>query len=112
MAFGPGVALTIVGLALAIGIHTAVAVVGIRFLRVRLATRWGPIVYALFLVPLIFVPTTVIIAGVIGTGGVTLDPGTLVAVLFVLPLGLGFAIDYFWLPSPAAIEPPAESGGA
>lgn len=110
MALGPGALITTVGLLLAIGIHTAMAVVGIRFLRVRLATRWGPIIYALFLLPLIFVPTTVIMAGVIGTANVTLEPGTLVAILFVLPLGLGFAIDYFWLPSPAVIDSPAESG--
>lgn len=112
MALGPGALVTGVGLVVAIGIHTTIAVVGIRFLRVRLATRWGPIIYALFLLPLIFVPTTVLIAGVIGTADVTLEPGTLVAILFVLPLGLGFAIDYFWLPSPEAIESPAESSDA
>lgn len=108
MAIGAGTVFTGVGLFIAIVVHTVFAVVGIRFLRVRLGTRWGPIVYALFLLPLVFVPTTVVFGAVLGTGDVTLDPQTLISLLFVLPLGLGFAIDFFWLPAPEVVEVPAE----
>lgn len=108
MAIGAGAVFTAVGLLIAVVVHTVIAVVGIRFLRVRLGTRWGPIVYALFLLPLVFVPTTVVFGAVLGTGDVTVDPQTLISLLFVVPLGLGFAIDFFWLPAPEAVEVPAE----
>jgi hypothetical protein len=108
MAIGAGAVFTAVGLLIAVAVHTAIAIVGIRFLRVRLATRWGPIIYALFLLPLVFVPTTVVFGAVLGTGDVTLDTQTLVSLLFVVPIGLGFAVDFFWLPAPEVVEVPAE----
>lgn len=110
MAVGLGALLTAVGLLVAIGIHVVIAVVGIRFLRVRLATRWGPFVYALFLLPLVYVPTTLIFGAVLGVGGATLDTQTLTSLLFVLPIGLGFAVDFFWLPAPERIAESGEEG--
>lgn len=110
MALGPGT-VTAVGLLVGAALNTVIAVIAIRFLRVRLATRWAPVIYALFLLPLVFVPTTIGIAGVVGASGVTVEAGTLVGVLFVVPIGLGFALDFFWLPPPEAVEVPAETEG-
>lgn len=110
MALGLGALFTAVGLLIATVVHVIIAVVGIRFLRVRLATRWGPFVYALFLLPLVYVPTTLIFGAILGAGGVTLDTQTLISLLFVLPIGLGFALDFFWLPAPERIADSVEGG--
>ncbi|MFB6103533.1 MAG: hypothetical protein ABEJ57_00415 [Halobacteriaceae archaeon] len=107
MAGGAATVVTVGGFLLAVAVHTAIAVVGVRFLRVRLGTAWAPFVYAVVFIPIVYVPTTILFGGVLGAGGATVDPGTLFAVLFVLPLALGLSIDLFWLPAPEAVEVPA-----
>lgn len=110
MALSPDAAVVAIGLLLGLAGNTLIAVVGVRFLRVRLATRWAPIIYALVFLPVVFVPTTIIISGVIGTADVVVTPATLIGLLFLFPIGLGFAVDYFWLPPPEAIDVPDDTG--
>lgn len=92
-----------------IAVHTGIAVVGLRFFRVRLGTTWAPFLYAVILIPIIYVPTTILFSGVLSAGGATVDAGTLFGVLFLLPLAVGVSIDVFWLPAPDDVEVPAES---
>lgn len=109
MVAGVDLALTVAGFLLVIAVHTVIAVIGIRFLRVRLGTTWAPFVYAVIFIPVVYVPTTVLLGGLLGAGGATIEPGTLFVIAFLLPLALGIAIDVFWLPAPDAIDVPEQA---
>lgn len=108
MAAGPDVVYTVAGFAVVIAIHTVIAVVGVRFLRVRLGTTWAPFVYAVVFLPVVYVPTTVLFSGFLAAGGARISSGTLFTVVFFLPLAMGIAIDIFWLPHPAEVDVPAQ----
>ncbi|MFB6111592.1 MAG: hypothetical protein ABEJ35_03555 [Halobacteriaceae archaeon] len=112
MALGPETMFTLAGLCIAIALHAGLTVIGVRFLRIRLATRWAPVLYALFFLPLVLLPTTILFGGLLATGALVLDPGALIALLFVLPIGLGLAIDFFWLPPPEVVDTPREAEGS
>jgi len=107
MGVGANAVLTAGGFLLVVAVHIVIAVVAVRFLRVRLGTTWAPFVYAVVFIPLVYVPTTILLGGVLGAGGATVDPGTLFALVFLLPLAVGLSIDLFWLPAPAEVEVPA-----
>lgn len=109
MALGVDAALVVGGFLVGAVLNTGLAVIGVRFLRVRLATRWAPVIYALIFLPILFIPPSLAVAAIIGTADVVVDPQTLVGVFFVFPLGVGFAIDFFWLPPPTAIEVPEDT---
>ena len=96
----------LVGLAVLVGVHTLVAAVATRLLRVRLSSAWGPLVYVTTLVPLLLVLSTMLLSGVFGLGP---DLGGVRAVLFVLvalPTVLGATIDYVWMPAPDDVALP------
>ena len=96
----------LVGLVVLVGLNTAVAALGTRILRVRLDTDWGVAIYVAVLVPLVQVLVTLILSGPLGLGP---NLGNTVAVLGVavaLPLALGVAFDYFWMPTPEEVELP------
>lgn len=98
---------TIVGFLLLIVVHTFVAAVGIRFFRLRLATRLGAALYSLVFVPVVFLVSTLLLSGFIGFGGDGVaDKGTALILTWVLPLMLGYSIDLFWMPSPDEVEVP------
>jgi hypothetical protein len=95
------------GLAL---VHVAIAALATRLFRVRLHTEWAPVVYTLLVVPIVYVATSLVVLGVLGVGGtgsgVMLDRGTLLVLLFGLPLALGLAVDFFWMPAPEEVDLP------
>lgn len=101
----------LVGLVLLVAVHTAVAAVTTRLLRVRLTTRWAPVVFALVIVPVLLVASTLFVAGGLGLGPDLGSPQVVWFVLIVVPLGLGLAIDYLWMPPPDEVELPAPEGG-
>lgn len=109
MVAGVDLALTVAGFLVVITVHTVIAVLAIRFLRVRLGSSWAPFIYAIVFIPVVYVPTTVVLGGLLGAGGATVDPGTLFVIAFLLPLAVGVAIDLFWLPAPEAVEVPENS---
>jgi len=95
-----------VGLLVLIGVNTLVAAVLTRVFRVRLNTRWGGALYLypLLLTPLALVVLTLVLGQALGPnlGSTT----TVVGVAILLPLTLGVAFDYFWMPSPDEVEVP------
>ena len=96
----------LVGLVVVVGVNTAVAALGARILRVQLNTSWGVAVYVAVLVPIAQLLVVLILSGPLGLGP---DLGSNVAVLGVaiaLPLALGVAFDYFWMPAPEEVELP------
>ena len=93
-----------VGLLVLIGVNTLVAAVLTRVFRVRLNTRWGGALYTLLLTPLALVILTLVLGQALGPnlGSTT----TVIGVAILLPLTLGVAFDYFWMPSPDEVEVP------
>jgi hypothetical protein len=96
----------IVGLLVVVGVNAAVAALVTRFLRVRLATRWGAAIYVLVLVPAVQVLATLALTGPLGLGPDLGSSLTVLAVAVALPFALGVAFDYFWMPTPAEVELP------
>lgn len=98
--------LDLVELVVLLGVHTGIAAVLTRVFRVRLSSEWGPLVYAVVLIPVVLVASTMVLSGPLGLGP---NLGSLRAVLFLLvivPLVLGVTIDYVWMPAPEDVEVP------
>lgn len=93
--------LTAIGLLIVVVIHTAIATIMIRFFRVRLKTRWGVVVFAVMLIPVVLV-LSLLVLGQLPIFR-ALDRNTVLTVTIVLPIVLGLVIDLFWLPSPAEV---------
>lgn len=102
-------AVDLAGLLAIILLNGVAAALLTRFFRVRLATRWGPLVYSLTLVPLVLVVLTMVLGTVLGPD--LGSPAAVVGLTVLLPLGVGIAFDYFWMPAPAEVELPAEYRG-
>ena len=96
----------VVGLLLIVGVNTAIAALLTRFFRVRLDTRWGPVVFTLFITPVVLLVPTLLLGSV-----VPFDLGSsaaVIAVALLLPLTFGIAFDYLWMPSPDEVELPTD----
>jgi hypothetical protein len=95
-------------LAALVAFHTLVAGVTTRFFRLRLATAWGWVVYTIVLTPMLLFVSTLFFTGVLGVGaGVDLgSPTVVVSALVLLPIVLGVAIDYLYVPPPEEYELP------
>lgn len=99
-------AIDVVGLLVILAVHTVVAALMTRFFRVRLSTRWGSVLYALTLIPLALLVLTLVFGGLLGLGPDLGNPAAVVGLVVVLPIALGMAFDYFWMPAPEEIELP------
>lgn len=98
----------IIQLFIIIVINTAAAALLTRFFRVRLNTDWGPVIYSVFLTPIVLVIFTQILGGL----GFGFDLGSarlVVGITIVLPLALGITYDYFWMPAPEEVELPEKN---
>ncbi len=104
-------AAALAGLVVLVGLHTAVAAVATRLLRVRLATRWAPPLFALIIVPVLLLLSTLVVSGVFSVGPDLGDARVALFVLVAVPLGLGLAVDYLWMPAPEDVELPAPREG-
>ncbi|EMA66831.1 hypothetical protein C461_09981 [Halorubrum aidingense JCM 13560] len=91
-----------------VAFHTLVAGVATRFFRLRLSTSWGAVVYTIVLIPMLLLVSTLLFTGVLNVGsGVNLGSPTIVLGLLVaLPVVLGAAIDYLYIPPPDEYELP------
>lgn len=96
----------LVGVALLLLVQTAIAALLVRFLRVRLDTRWGVIVFVLFLIPLALTISTLVLSGVLGLGADLGSRETAVFVSILVPFALGVTIDVLWMPAPAEVDLP------
>jgi hypothetical protein len=99
---------SVVGLLVIIGVNTAVAALMTRFFRVRLDTRWGPVVFALAIEPVVLTVLVLLLSGVLGLGGNLGSAALVFGVTVILPMALGVAFDYFWMPAPDDVDLPAE----
>lgn len=88
--------------------NTAVAALLTRFFRVQLVTDWGSAIYTVFIVPVVQLAVIYIGSGVLRLGPDLGSPTVALGVLLVLPLALGVAIDFFWMPAPGELDLPDE----
>jgi len=95
-----------VGLAVLLLGNTAIAALLTRFLRVRMHTRWGGLVYALLLVPVVEFVVMMVFSGIFKIGPNLGSAGAVVALTVGLPLAVGLTFDYFWMPDPEEVELP------
>jgi hypothetical protein len=101
---GMATAIDLVGLLVVLGVNSAAAAVLTRFFRVRLDTRWGSVVYALTLVPLVLLVLTLVLGSVLGPD--LGSPAAVVGVTVLVPLAVGISFDYFWMPAPEEVDLP------
>ncbi len=97
-----------VSLVALVAFHTLLAGVTTRFFRLRLSTSWGSVVYTVVLTPMLLLVSTLLFTGVFNVGiGLNLgSPAIVMGLLVALPLVLGAAIDYLYVPSPDDYELP------
>ena len=94
------------GLLVLVGLNTGLAAVLTRIFRVRLETRWGGALYTMLLTPVVLLLVTLLVGGVYPLLPDLGSSATVVGVTVLLPLTLGVAIDYFWMPHPDEVEVP------
>lgn len=97
----------VLGLLVILAVNATVAALMTRFFRVRLSTRWGPLVFIAFLVPLVLLVLTLVLGGA-GLGPNLGTPALVVGATILLPTAIGTSFDYFWMPNPDEVELPAE----
>lgn len=86
-------------------VNATAAALMTRFFRVRLNTKWGPVVFALALIPLVLVLLTQAMSGA-GFGFDLGSPFVVVVLLILVPFALGLTFDYFWMPAPEDVTLP------
>ncbi|WP_224448843.1 hypothetical protein [Haloprofundus salilacus] len=77
--------------------HTFVAAVMTRFLRLRLNTQWGMVLYAVVLIPFALLALTLVTGQLVP---IELGQMGVLGLLVGMPLALGFTIDVLYMPSP------------
>ena len=93
-----------VGLVAIIGGNTAIAAVLTRVFRVYMKTHWGSVLYTLLITPVALLVVTLVAGTVLGPN--LGDPNAVVGLTILLPMTLGVAFDYFWMPAPDEVELP------
>ncbi|SEH61606.1 hypothetical protein SAMN05192561_11323 [Halopenitus malekzadehii] len=89
-----------------LGLHTLIAAVMTRFLRIRLDTTWGTAIYVAFLVPVALWISTLVVSGPFGIGIDLGTPAAVFTVMILLPTALGVAIDVLYVVPPDEYELP------
>lgn len=93
-----------VGLVVLVGVNAFAAAILTRLFRVRLNTQWGAALYTILVTPVVLLVSTLLLGQLLGPN--LGDPTTVVGVTVFLPMAIGIAFDYFWMPSPEEIELP------
>ncbi|MFB6308357.1 MAG: hypothetical protein ABEH35_03425 [Haloarculaceae archaeon] len=96
----------VIGLLVIVLANSAVAALMTRFFRVRLSTRVGSVLYAVFFSPIAMVVVTLLLSGVFGLGPNLGSQTAVIGATIVVPLALGITFDYFWMPAPEEVELP------
>jgi hypothetical protein len=95
-----------VGLLAILFVNTAVAALLTRFFRVQLVTDWGSAIYTVLFVPVVQLVVLLVVSGLFKLGPNVGSPAAAVGLAVVLPLSLGVAFDFFWMPAPDDLEVP------
>lgn len=99
----------ITGFLIIVLVNSALAALLTRFLRVRMNTEWGSLLYTLLIVPVTLAALIPLYSLVLGGFVEFGDTVVLIGVSVVLPGALGIAFDYFWMPDPDEVELPQQT---
>jgi hypothetical protein len=111
MATGLAAVIDVLGLVVIFGVNTGISALAARFFRVRLDTRWGPVLFSMLVTPVLLLGAVLILGGVLQLGPNLGDGVTVVMLTIFAPLGLGLAFDYFWMPAPDEVDLPEQYQG-
>lgn len=100
----PAAVLEVIGFLIILAVNTVAAALLTRFVRGRMHTRWGSMLYTLTLTPIVLIVLVVLLQAVLPVPVV--GRGTLLGVTVLLPLSVGIAFDYFWMPPPEEVDLP------
>lgn len=86
-----------------LALQTSIAALAVRFVRVRFDSRVATVVFVLLLVPIALTLSTFLFSGIVGLGTDLGSRRTAVYLVIAVPLALGLAIDYLWMPAPGLV---------
>jgi len=95
-----------VGLLAILFVNTALAALLTRFFRVQLVTDWGSAIYTVLFVPVVQVVVLLVMSGLFQLGPNLGSATVAVGLAVLLPLALGVAFDFFWMPAPEDLDLP------
>jgi len=98
----------VVGLLVIVGLNSALAALLTRFFRVRLESSWTPVAFSVLVTPVVLLVVAQLLSGVAGLGFDLGNAAAVVGTVILLPMAIGLAFDYFWMPAPEEVELPAE----
>jgi len=101
----------VIGLVVILVVNSGVAALLTRVFRVRLDTDWGPAVFITAIGPVVLLALTLILAGPLSLGPNLGSPALVVGATILLPLSMGVAFDYFWMPAPEEVDLPDRQVG-
>jgi len=96
---------SLVAVAVIVGVNTLVAAIMTRMFRVRLETAWGAGVFVALFVPMALIFLTILLGSFAGPS--LGSRGAVVGLFVLVPLALGVTVDVFWMPAPDEVELPA-----
>jgi len=86
--------------------HTLLAAILTRFLRLRLKTQFGWVIYVLTLIPVVLFLSTLVFTGVLGLGPNLGSPTVVFGVMIGLPIAIGLTLDLLYVAQPDEVELP------
>lgn len=92
------------GVVLLLAIHTLIAAIATRFIRLFTETRLGCALAIGLVIPTILLFSTQLLSGVFHMGFDVQEPWIAAMLSIGLPLALGVTIDFLWVASPAEVE--------
>jgi hypothetical protein len=97
-----------VGLLLILFVNTAIAAFLTRFFRVQLVTDWGSALYAVLVTPVVQLVVVLLLSGLFKLGPDVGNAAVVVGLAILVPLSVGVAFDYFWMPAPEDLDLPRQ----
>lgn len=94
----------VAGVILIVAIHTILAGIVTRFVRLYASTTFGTIAGVVVTVSFVLFASTLVLSGAFKLGFDLQDQWLAALVAIGLPLGLGATIDYLWVASPEEVE--------
>ncbi|MFC7076989.1 MULTISPECIES: hypothetical protein [Haloarcula] len=100
----------VIGLLVIVLANSVVTALMTRFFRVRLNTKWGGLVYAVLLCPVVMFVIVLVLSGIFSLGGNLGSRSLALLVTIAIPLAIGMTFDYVWMPAPDEVELPQSMG--
>lgn len=94
----------VLGIAVLIAVHTLLAGIATRFIRLYADTRVGTALAIATAIPIVLFLSTLVLSGPLQLGFDLQDRWLAAMIAIGLPLALGLTIDFLWVASPEEVE--------